>query len=99
MVAPHNIKADIQIPLDFEKLNGKDKDLFSLFTFGHDKLTFVIKVAVDIICPVVNMHGSGGRTGSQCWQVRFIMGPPLISPGLTDLSFWMCHLNSNFMLI
>ena len=65
--------------------------MFKLLTFGHDEFPFIIKVTINIICPVVDMYCSGGRTGSQCRQACFVMGPPLVSSCFGYLSFWMCH--------
>ena len=64
---------------------------FSLLTFGHYELAFVVKVAVNIICPVVNVHCTSGGACCKGRRAGLVMGPSLIPPGLTDLSFWMCH--------
>lgn len=58
---------------------------------GNRYLSFVIKVAVYHVSPVVQVGFVGGRTYCDGFLSSLIMGSSFISSGFGDASFRMCH--------
>ena len=69
----------------------KDYEKNPLLLGSHDQLAFVIKVAVNIICSVINMHGASNRANRDGRGFSLVMGSSLCASGMRLSAFRMCH--------
>jgi len=69
----------------------KDYEKNPLLLSCHDELSFVVKVAVNIICSVIDVHGAGYWANCQCRDFSLVMRSSLCASGVRLSAFRMCH--------
>mgnify|MGYP007070308219 CR=1 FL=1 len=62
------------------------------FLFGcHEHFAFVIKVAVDIVSSVSDMHGAGDGINAHIGGLGLVVSSSLSASGMRLSAFRMCH--------
>ena len=69
----------------------KDYEKNPLLLGCHDEFSFVVKVAVNIICSVIDVHGAGHWANCHRRDFSLVMSSSLCASGVRLSAFRMCH--------
>ena len=69
----------------------KDYEKNPLLLGGHDEFSFVVKVAVNLICSVIDVHGASDRANCHGRDFCLVVSSSLSASGVRLSAFRMCH--------
>ena len=69
----------------------KDYEKNPLLLGCHHELAFVIKIAVNVICSVIDVHGTSHRANGDGRDFSLVVSSSLCASGVRLSAFRMCH--------